>query len=319
MNASSDALLSHLVSIFHTNEGLIAALALCIGPTLLLTLLGFIMRSAGASRRPLWVIAGLIAPIAVVFVIAELVRTRDPSAVSDPAAGLDLRDGRFVDRAKLFGPDVPSELIREAKSGLPGILDDAEAAEAGVTLNGETILVAQFPDEPSAKRAAAAYHQAFQLRAVSGDETNGWCATRGLQGDYLEMLRTGRHLFIWTGLTKEACAARRAATDIGENFSMLIPAPRPPLLPALQGLGSFLAPTWVKVFGLLLMVVLYSVVFFKGAAWAGSSSPVVGKAAISARELATRLLSINDLDVPFTITQGARHEEFIADWRYADA
>ncbi len=309
---------SYLITVLRENEGLVAALALVVGPGLVLTLLGFIMRRAGVSLRPVCVIAALITPISVSFVITELVRARDPSVVSAGTSGLALRDGRFVDRVKLFGSDVPADFIREAKTGLPGILDEAEVAEAGVTLEGETILVAQFPDEASAKRAAAAYHQAFQLRGVSGDEALGWRATR-MQGDQLEMLRTGRHLFVWTGLTREACAAQRATTDIDKNFPALIPAPRPPLLPVLQSLGTLFEPTSVKVSGLLLMMTLYSVIFFKGAAWAGSTAAVAGKAAVSARDLEMRLLSINDLDVPFAITQGATPNEFIADWRYADA
>ena len=201
---------SYLITVLRENEGLVVALALVVGPGLVLALLGFIMRRAGVSLRPVCVIAALITPISVSFVITELVRARDHSAVSATTSGLAVRGGRFVDRVKLFGSDVPVDFIREAKTGLPGILDEAEVAEAGVTLEGETILAAQFPDEASAKRAAAAYHQAFQLRGVSGDETQGWRATR-MQGDLLEMLRTGRHLFVWTGLTRDACAARRAS------------------------------------------------------------------------------------------------------------
>jgi len=318
MNPSSESFFSHLLSVLRANEGLIAALALVVGPALVLTLFVFIMRGAGVSLRPIWVFAALIGPIALSFVITELARARDPSAMSAPAAGLDIRDDRFVDRTLIFGPDVPDNLMRDAKAGMAGILDEAEVAEAGVTLSGETILVAQFPSEEQAKRASAAYHRAYQLRGVSGDAVRGWRATR-MQGDFIEMLRAGRHLFVWTGLTKEAAAARRAATSLTSHFPSLTTSELPALIPALQGVRTFFEPAWIKVLGLLFMVALYTLVFFKGAAWASSTVPVAGKAVIPARDLAARLLSINDLDVPFRITPGNAPGEYIADWRYADA
>ena len=299
------------------NPGLIVALALCIGSALVLTLAAFIMRRAGASLRPIGFIAGLMLPIVPTFLVGQLVLARAPSP-RQPSASLAVRDGRFVDREKLFGPGIAAEVIREAKSGLPGILDEAEVAEAGVSMSGETVLIAQFPDDEKADRAAAAYHRGFQLHNTSGDEENGWRATR-MQGDYIEMLQGGRQLFVWSGLTREAAAARRAASNLATHFPSLTPAPRAPLFPALQPLGEFFAPLSIKLIGIVLLAIIYSLWFFKGASWAGGAPAVAGVPIVPASELVARLMAINDLDVPFTITKGESPRELIADWRYADA
>ena len=305
------------LSAVRSNESLMVALALAIGPALVLTLIGFILRRAGASLKPVVLIAGLMLPIVLTFALGQLVLARAP-APAQASVGLAIRDGQFADRAKLFGAGVPAELIRDAKSGLPGILDAAEVAEAGITPAGETVLIAQFTTDEQARQAGAAYHRGFQLRNTSGDEEGGWRATR-MQGDFIEMLRTGRHLFVWSGLTKEAAAARRATSDLATNFPALKPAPRPPLFPALQPLGDFFAPTGMKVAGLLLLVFIYSLGFFKGATWAGSAQPPAGTLAAPMSDLITRLMAINELDIPFTVTRTAKPDELNADWRYADA
>lgn len=196
-----------MISALRANEGLIIALALCVGGLLVLALISFLMRCSRTSLRPIFFVGAFMVPILLTFLIGQLVLARMPPSTSPQSKGLAIREGQFADRAKLFGSDVPAQFIREAKSGLPGILDHSEIAEAGVTLTGETILVAQFPTDEPAKQAVAAYHRGFQLRSTSGDEENGWRAKRGLQSDFIEMLRTGRHLFVWSGATPEACAA----------------------------------------------------------------------------------------------------------------
>ncbi|MCX6853943.1 MAG: hypothetical protein NTV80_03455 [Verrucomicrobia bacterium] len=313
MNSESASLITAL----RANPGIIAALALCVGPALVLTLIGFIMRGSGASVRPIVFIAGLFLPIVIPFVIGQIVIARAPLP-KQPSAALTVNSGQFTDRAKLFGPGIPAELIREAKSGLPGILDEAEAAEVGMTANGETVLIAQFPGEDETKRASAAYWNGFQLRNTRGDEENGWRATR-MQGDYVEMLRTGRQLFVWTGLTPEAAAARRAASDLDSQFPELKPVPQPPLFPALQPLADFFAPASIKFIGMVLLVCIYSLWFFKGIGWCARAQPVPGARILPESELVSRVMAINHLDVPFTLTRGDKPNELIADWRYADA
>lgn len=309
--------LSTILEVLQTNPGLIVALALCIGPMIVLGIIGTLMHRAGTSLKPIVFIAGLLFPVIGTFTIGQLTLARQPGQASKTPS-LAIKDGAFADRELLFGQGISPEFIRDVKTGMPGILDDAEIAEAGVSLDGSTALVAQFPSDEQAQRAAQAYHRAYQLRNTSGDEETGWRASR-VQGDYIEMLRTGRHLFVWSGLTRESAAERRAATNLAAHFPALVPSPRPPLFPTLQPLDHFFAPVATKVLGVALLVLAYVVIFFKGSAWAGRVAPASNLPAIPASSLASRLLAINELDVPFTIAQGSSPTEWIADWRYADA
>ncbi len=301
--------------ILRGNPGLVVALALALGPAAVLGIFALMLRHAGASLRPVVFIAGLMAPIIVVFIVGQLVMARVPQVAPAGAGGLVVEDGRFADRETIFGVDVPPAMLRDARGALPGILDDAEAAEAGVTMSGETVLVAQFPDAEQARRAAAAYHQGFGLRNTRGSESEGWKATR-MQGDFIEMLLAGRNLFVWSGLTPEAAASRRAVSRLPETVA---PAPAAPLFPALQSLEALFSSTLLRVLGLLMMVTIYTAWFFAGATWASSVGPAAGVPVLSEAELSKHLLAINDLPVSFTVSPGRTSREFFADWRYADA
>jgi hypothetical protein len=189
-------------------------------------------------------------------------------------------------------------------------------AELGLVGTGETALIAQFPTTESAKRAAMFLWQTFQITGSSGDEDRGWKGKRRQHGDYIEMLRTGRLVYFWTGLTKESAAAHRAASTLPGGAAKF---QAPLAFPALQPLARIFAPTGVKLAGVLFMVALYVGWFFKGSAWAGSSLASPGVAPVPAAELAARFDAINAQDIPFSIERGARPNEFFATWRYADA
>ena len=311
--------MNSLTSILRANPGLTVAVAMGLGFPLVLTLLALILRASGASLRPIVFMAGLLMPLAALFLVAALVNARTSGVAQEPAFNLALADGHFADRERLFGSDIPASQIRDAKSVFPEFFAEAEHAELGIVGTGETTLVAQFSSAEAAKAAASLLWKSFRATNTGGDETRGWRGKRGLNGDYFEMLRSGRHLFLWTALTREACAARRAASGTITSAPELKPAPRDPLFPALQPLGAWFQPVGMKLGGTLLMVALYTLWFFKGAAWAGSAPAVAGVPRVASTELATRLGAINTLDVPFRIERGDRSDEFFATWRYADA
>jgi len=305
-------------AIFRANPGLVVALALCIGIPLVLTLVGAIMRAGGASLRPIVFMAGLMLPMVFVFLIGSLVRARAPAAESESSPGLPMHDGHFADREKFFGQDLSAAQMRDAKAVFPEFFAEAEFAELGIVGTGETALVAQFPTREAANRASAFLWQTFQIHNTSGDEEHGWRGKRGLNSDYIELLQTGRQLFFWTALTKDAAAARRATSTLPSIVTQSA-SHAAPLIPALQPLADLFEPVGMKILGITLMAAFYTGWFFKGAAWAASSPSLPGIAAVSASELATRLESINTLAVPFRIERGTQKGEFFATWRYADA
>jgi|GEM_PF-4108667 len=71
--------------------------------------------------------------------------------------------------------------------------------------------------------------------------------------------------------------------------------------------------------GVLVYTVFVAWVFVRLSTWAASSRPVAGVEPLPAEALRDRLLDIARQDVPFTVRQGDRPDELIAEWRYADA
>ncbi len=311
--------MSSFSGILRANPGLLVGLALCVGLPLVLALIALILRGAGASPRPIVFLAVLLLPAAWVFLIGRLVLAREPGAGPETTVDVTVRDGQFVERAKIFGAGLRDADRRDAKAVFPEFFGEAEVAELGIVGTGETVVAAQFPTAEAAKRAAAALWQAFQITDTSGDEERGWRGYRRRNSDYIELLRTGRHVFFWTAPTKQAAAARRAASFAAPGSAAAHTPGPAPLFPALQPLGALFEPTWTKIAGLLLMLALGVGWFFKGAAWAGSVPPAPGTAAISPSDLVARLEAINALDVPFRIERGTRAGEFFATWRHADA
>ncbi len=308
-----------LNSLFRSNPGLSVAVAMCLGFPLVLALVGFVMRASGASLRPIVFMAVLLFPLAAFFLIAALTNARKPVESQKAGFGLAITNGQFVDRAKLFGADIPVEQFRDAKSVFPEFFAEAEHAELGIVGTGETTLVAQFPTADAAKRTAEFLWKWFRATNTSGDEEHGWRGKRELNGDYFEMLRSGRQLFLWTALTSQACAARRAMSGAIISQPDFKPTPPEPVFPALQPLAALFQPTGMKVGGMVVLVALYTLWFFKGAVWAGSLPAATGVPPVAAAGLASRLEAINALDVPFRIERGAQSDEFFATWRYADA
>lgn len=312
--------MNQLPVIFRANEGLVVVATLALGIPLVLTLIGLVLRSGGVSLRPIVFMAVLMAPLILAFIVVELIRARQPGEpTSAPTAGWPVRDGMFANRPELFGADLAAESIRDAKSVFPQILGAAEHAELALTGTGETVLAAQFSTAEQTKQAAAIYWDVFKLTGTSGDEAGGWRARRSQIGDFVEMLQSGRHLLVWTALTKDARAARRAASSAANAARTENAGSRTPLIPALQPLGTFLRQPVIKFTGIVVLVGFYCVWFFKGAAWVSHSPAASGVVATSSAELATRLESINALDVPFRIERGEGRGEFFATWRYADA
>ncbi|MBL9190210.1 MAG: hypothetical protein JNK23_22200 [Opitutaceae bacterium] len=311
--------MNSLSGILRANPGLIVGLALCAGLPIVLGLVALIMRSAGASLRPVVFMAVLMLPLAWVFLLGHLVEAREPGDAAEPTVTVTVRDGRFAEREKIFGAEIGDAYVRDAKAVFPEFFAEAEVAELGIVGTGETVVAAQFPTAEATQRASKLLWQTFQITNTSGDETHGWRGYRRKNSDYIELLCSGRHLFLWTAPTKDAAASRRAASFAALGLTEKAGKNATPLFPALQPLGTLFQPTAMKAAGVLLMVALYSLWFFKGAAWASSVPAVPGVAPLATADVAARLESINTLDVPFRIERGARPGEFFATWRYADA
>ena len=68
----------------------------------------------------------------------------------------------------------------------------------------------------------------------------------------------------------------------------------------------------------LLLVVIASVYFFRGSTWAGTVAARAGVQPVSERDLRERLVAVNRLDAPFSVTD-AGDGRMAVTWRFADA
>ena len=160
--------MSSLSSVLRTNPGLGAALAMCVAFPLVLGLVALIMRSAGASLRPIVFMAVLMLPLAWVFLVMALVDAREPGATAESTDKLTVRDGRFAEREKIFGVELSDAYVRDAKAAFPEFFAEAEVAELGIVGTGETVVVAQFPTAEATQRASKFLWQTFQITNTSG-------------------------------------------------------------------------------------------------------------------------------------------------------
>lgn len=73
------------------------------------------------------------------------------------------------------------------------------------------------------------------------------------------------------------------------------------------------------VYGVLAWAGLQFFIFGRVASWASQVPAVTGIESVAVEPLMQRLLSINEQDVPYTLSCGAQGNEIVVDWRYADA
>jgi len=311
-----------MLQLIRSNPGVLISLILLGGGAFVCTLLGFIMTRSGASLRPILWFAGLFALVVVpqlaghLYLALRVNKSETPrTSALERIATAPGSDTRAADAQSLFGPDADPQLIIDARPMFGDAFAAAELAQFASLPGGETVLLARFKSYSAAEKAWIAYLRVTGLSQLggTGDSQRGYAVTRP-SGDRAYVLHFGRMVGIWTGRDDETIRERMTAG----GFEI----PRRALLsgasPATTNARTFLPVGWAAALITvnLLVVVLY---FFKGAAWAGTSSAKPGAVPISAAELAARLEAINALDVPFRIERGAQPDELYATWRYADA
>jgi hypothetical protein len=284
--------------------------------TLVLGSVGYMMSRAGLSLRPIWWFAGFLLIIGLPQVIGHVyLGMRAGEAAAPARAALDGALESPEAQQRLFGADVDPALVRDAKPLFGEVLGEASAARFAVFPSGESVTLARFADSRAAERAWVAYIAATGLRgATTGNSERGFSATRAA-GDRVYVLPMGMMLGVWSGPDDGAIRARMAAGGF-------VPPGSAPLAGASGGssvAASELPFPWpVQAAALLALVLLASVYFLKGAAWAGAI-PAARVAPLPAGELRARLSAVNALDVPFRVEPGDAPHELVAEWRIADA
>ena len=313
-----------MLQLIRSNPGVLASFILLGGGAFICTLLGFIMTRSGASLRPILWFAGLFALIVVPQLIGHFYRALHVNKGETPRtqaleqiASTPKSDRRTADAQSLFGPDADPQLIIDARPMFGDVFTGAELAQFASLPGGETVLLAQFKNYSTAEKAWVNYLRVSGLNQLDGkgDSQRGYAVTRPI-GDRAYVLHFGSMVGVWTGKDDATIRQRLAAS----GFEIPRHAPLSGTSPQLRA-GGAESSFSVGLVALLIVLNLFVVTayFFKGAAWAGTTSAKPGSTPVVAGALAERLESINALDVPFRIERGAQPNEFFATWRYADA
>ena len=322
-----------MLQLIRTNPGLLIWLALFGVGALVCLAIGAAMVRAGASLRPIQWFAGFFLLIGLPQFVAHLylaVRAQQAeaprrAALETLAANVNSAE-RTAAAKMIFGPDAAPELITDARKMPGAALASSEFAQFAILPTGESVLLAKFNGYSAAEKAWIQYLRDTGLNQLNGkgDSQAGYAVTRPV-GDRAFILHLDNMLGVWTGSDDEAIRKRmisggfkvpkRAPLAGHQQLDRAKPASASTSLAHIP--TSNLKPAFLTgVFALyFLLVVAY---FFKGAAWAGST-PAKAAAPIALSELASRLNAINSLDVPFSLTPGAKPNEYFATWRYADA
>ena len=331
-----------MTALLQTNLGLLIVVVIPASFVLILTVIGLLMKRAGASLKPLWWFAGFIALIIVpqlightidAFMQGPMSTTDERPQASEPAAkaggspnpssmGFD-----YSDPQKLFGDRGAGTLVVDGRATASGLLHPAADPKFFVLPTSETLLIGRFATQTHAEQAVATYLKETRIAdRARQDSDGGYLAHRG-PADVVYARAYGNIFTAWTGSSESAIEQLQLKTGIK---GVGIASTTADSIQVTSGSTDWTdialrkaTATWpgvalvvVALGGYLLFVATY---FLKGIAWATRTDAKPIARALSAGELRERLTAINSLDVPFRVEPGRTGNELIAIWRYADA
>jgi hypothetical protein len=300
--------------------------------TLVFGVLAILMARAGVSLRPLVFLAvfmGIVAGPQVAFHLSQaygLIPRRDLTwtfGKDRPLAGyveqervLAAQDGRFADPDAVFGRGFDRDLVTDLRgAGGDSPFGGAEVAQMAIIPPSGSAIVARYADASSASSASARYMtMAFGAPTATGRD-GAHTFTRP-QGDVAKVLVAGRTLVVLTGPDEPALAARLRSSRIVAPASSATFVPVGPISPDAK--DFWLYRPAVLIGGVLLLVIIASVYFFRGAAWAGTIPAREGVAPRPLQDVRQRLLSVNSVEAPFTVVEQGDGRIAVT-WRFADA
>lgn len=222
---------------------------------------------------------------------------------------LDIRDKRFTQPTVVYGPSVDTSLVSDLRERLPDIFGNANAAEMAILRTMATVVLAHFNDAGAANEALQKYAMAMvgALPPINADGT----FTVQRVNDVVKLLVAGRTLVAYSAADAAMLQNTLAASPVVQKMASADQHAEPKF---------WLYRLPVQVSLLIGLVVIATVWFFRMSAWASEIPAPPGLSPASASTLRDRLMAINTLDVPFTITaSGDDSSVLIASWRYADA
>ena len=332
-----------MTAFFRANFGLSIVLILGAAFVIILTSVGFLMKRAGVSLKPLWWFAGFAALILLPQLIGHSINafmqsrvstvstesrpTSDPAAATPPTSSPSLAEFDYSDTQKLFGDKASGTLVVDGRATASGLLHTASDPKYFVLPSSETLLIGRFPTPERAEQAVSAYlKEAGIADRARQDSVGGYLAQRGLS-DIVYARAYGNIFTVWSGPSEDAIEKLQHAAGLKGSGAMPANSGDAQTNIARQDWTDTALKramtTWpgvamvtVALGSYLLLVAAY---FLKGIAWATRTDATPIAQPLSVVDLRDRLIAINSLDVPFRVEPGRTDRELVAIWRYADA
>ncbi|MEW6679082.1 MAG: hypothetical protein AB1421_14290 [Pseudomonadota bacterium] len=318
-----------ILDFLKANPGLAITGGLLLAGMLVSLLFVVILRQAGQSLRPIAFFLGFFLIVVLPQFLFHLSQAKAPQPGQQPQASFSTPasgdtpsgweeawahdQGRFLHPNHLFGPKAEAPLIRDARTIFPDFLGQAQAAQMAFFPSGNTLLAARFADMDGATAALRGYLAQFQVGMAGGDLVQGLVVPRGSVGDMARIRLTGPLLMVWTAADPAALAS---FTDGWSPTAT-------PAAPASAATDKVYIDPLIKKpamwLFLLANMALAVVFFFKGAVWATRTPAPEHVAPLPQATLVNRLLAINNLDVPMTVSSSPDGRSLVVDWRFADA
>lgn len=304
--------------------GIIAGVGIA---TLVLGFISILMLRAGLSLRP-------IAFVAVFFLIVggpqialhlgqafgwiprhslTWVGKRDAGGMwgfTENEAVTAVADGKFANPSQLFGSGVDPAMIVNLRGAPSGPFAEAEAAQMAVITPDRSLIAARYADLEKAKVAGMLYiGQVTGLSSMPGND-GMWTVQRPV-GDWVKAVVVGRTLLASSAPTEKDALAQLEATG-AHTVNTTDPSV------SAEAREYWLYQPKALVGMILILLVIATAWFFRGSSWAATTEPKRGVPVQSEQEVRRRIMAVNQLDVPYQISEDDRGRIVIT-YRFADA
>ena len=300
--------------------------------TLVLGIIGVYMARGGMSLRPIVFMAvflGIVVGPQLAFHLAQALgvipkrelawtfgKDRPHAGWVEQESALGVTNGRFADPDAVFGPNADRDLITDLRrAGADSPFGGAEVANMAIIPPTSSAIVARYANAATAQRAASQY-LTMAAGLVPPPGPDGTQTVTRPQGDVAKVLVAGRTLVVLTGPDDASLVKRLRSSRI------VSPAPQQTFVATDPGSPEardfWLYRPAVLMTLIVLLVIVASLWFFRGAAWAGTVPAREGVVRQSAQDLRQRLLAVTSLDAPFTVTEQSDGRIAVT-WRFADA